>query len=38
MFLQTVRSDDQCLLRDSVTEVKLRRARLVPGWVTSRED
>jgi len=27
----------QCLLGDSITEVKLRRARLVPGWVTARE-
>jgi hypothetical protein len=38
MFLQTVRSGDQCLLDDSVTEVKLRRVRLVPGRVTAWED
>ena len=36
--ISKVRSGDQCLLGDSVTEVKLRRARLVPGWVTARED
>jgi len=33
-----VRGDDQCLLGDSVTEVKYRRARLVLGWVTTKED
>ena len=37
-WLIVARSGDQCLLGDSVTEVKLRRARLVPGWVTTRED
>jgi len=33
-----VHDGDQCLLGDSVTEVKYRRARLVLGWVTARED
>jgi len=33
-----VRGGDHCLLGDSVTEVKQRRARLVLGWVTARKD
>jgi len=29
---------DQCMLGDSITEVKYRRARLVLEWVTTTED
>jgi len=36
-YVTKVRGGDQCLLGDSITEVKQRRARLVPGWVTARE-
>jgi len=35
--IREVRSGDQCLLGDAITEVKQRRARLLLGWVTARE-
>jgi len=33
-----VHGGDQCLLGDSVTEIMQRRARLVLGWVTPRDE